>query len=108
MRAAVLGYAMRAASSPRNTPGHVPPQPWEKVVAVTFGIMFVAALLGLAIMFPEPKPFQYTVFRIVLALACGGVAAVIPGFLAVNMDAKGLVIRAGGALAVFILVYFWN
>jgi Tfp pilus assembly protein PilF len=62
----------------------------------------------LAIAFPQPTSFHYEVFRIVLAIACGGVAAVIPGFLAVTMDAKGLVIRAGGALAVFLLVYFFS
>jgi hypothetical protein len=44
----------------------------------------------------------------VLSLACGGVAAVIPGFLAVSMDKAGIAIRAGGALAVFLLVYFFN
>src|SRR5215470_5619497 len=102
------GTDMSAGPSPSNTSGHVSPQPWEKIAAYVFGVMFIAALLVLAIAFPEPKPFQYTVFRIVLALAGGGVAAVIPGFLAVSMDAKGLAIRAGGALAVFLLVFFFN
>jgi hypothetical protein len=94
------------SSTPKSTPAS--PQTWEKIVAFTFGVIFVAALLILAIAFPQPTAFQYQVFRIVLALACGGVAAVIPGFLAVNMDSKGLIIRAGGALAVFLLVYFFS
>src|SRR5207302_5923870 len=67
-----------------------------------------AAMLVLAIAFPQPTAFQYEMFRIVLAVACGGVAAVIPGFLAVSMDKMGIAIRAGGALAVFLLVYFFN
>jgi hypothetical protein len=95
-----------AARSPGNVPAHVPQHTWERIASVVFGVMFVMAILVLAIAFPKPSSFQYEVFRIVLAIACGGVAAVIPGFLAVNMDAKGLMIRAGGALAVFLLVYF--
>jgi hypothetical protein len=66
------------------------------------------ALLVLAVVFPEPTPFQYQVFRIVLTLACAGVAAVIPGFLALRNDTAGLLLRAGGALAVFVLVYLQN
>jgi len=95
---------MGAAPSPDHTPHPVTPQPWEKIAVFAFGVLFVAAMLVLAIALPEPKPFQYTVFRIILALAGGGVAAVIPGFLHVSMDAKGLAIRAGGALAVFPLI----
>src|SRR5215813_4281404 len=99
---------MSAARSPTPRPRHSAPQTWEKVAGFAFGVLFVAALLVLAIAFPQPTSFQYEVFRIVLAIACGGVAAVIPGFLALSMDAKGVVIRAGGALAVFLLVYFFS
>lgn len=82
---------------------------WEKIAAFVFGVIFVTALLSIAIVFPEPTPFQYQVFRIILALACAGVAAVIPGLLDLRTDSlMGLVIRAGGALAVFVLVYLVN
>src|SRR5207249_652829 len=47
----------------------------------------------------------YQVFRIVLALAAGGVGAVIPGILNVNIPK---VLTAGGALAVFVVVYFYS
>jgi hypothetical protein len=79
------------------------PVDWEKVVAVIFGVVFVATMLIIAVEFPNPTPFQYTTFRIVLALACAGVASVIPGVLNVNI---GTWLRAGGALAVFAVVYF--
>ena len=88
---------MKASSLPGNI-----------IVAFAFGAIIVVAILALAILFPEPTSFQYEVFRIVLAIACGGLAAVIPGFLTVRIDALGIAIRAGGALAVFILVYFFN
>ena len=78
---------------------------WQRIVAFAFGVVFAVALLVLAIMFPTPTPFQYLVFRIVLAMAVSGVAAMIPGFLEVNVPG---VVRAGGALAVFVIVFFYN
>ena len=82
----------------------VMPKHVETILAFVFGVVFVSVLLGVAFLVPEPKPFQYTVFRIVLALAAAGVAAVIPGILMVN-PWKWL--RAGGAFAVFVIVYFY-
>jgi hypothetical protein len=77
----------------------------ERLLAFAFGVIFVAVLLLLAIFFPNPTPFQYQVFRVVLSLAAGGVASMIPGFLTLRV-ANWL--RAGGALAVFAIVYFYN
>ena len=96
------------------------PQPpdsfWEKMLASAerlgprmavfmFGIAFVITLLVLAVKFPKPTPFQYVVFRIVLALAAAGIAAFIPGFLDVKLSTF---LRAGGAFAVFAIVYFFS
>ncbi len=79
------------------------------IVAFVFGVTFVVTLIILAIKFPHPTPFRYNVFRIVLALAAAGVAAMIPGFinLAFNPTTEFLV-RAGGAIAVFVIVFFFN
>ena len=77
----------------------------QQVLAFGFGIVFVITLLVLALAVPRPTPFQYTIFRVVLALAVAGVAAMIPGFLQVTISA---LLRAGGALAVFVIVYFYN
>jgi hypothetical protein len=77
----------------------------QQITAFTFGAIFVTALLVLAVKFPEPTSFQYMVFRIVLALAAGGVSAMIPGFLKVEVKPG---VRAGGALAVFVVVFFFN
>jgi len=73
------------------------------VIATTFGVVFIMALLGLAIFFPEPSPFQYTVFRVVLALASAGVATAIPGLLDVRI---GEIATASGAIGIFLIVYF--
>ncbi len=78
-------------------------------IAFGFGVAFVVALLCLAVVFPTPTVFQYNVFRIVLSLAAAGVAAMIPGFIELKLSTiAGLLIRAGGALAVFVIVFFFN
>jgi hypothetical protein len=76
------------------------------LLAFGFGVAFIILLLMLAIAFPNPTAFQYLVFRIVLSLAAAGFAGVIPGFieLKIKPNAKFL-IHAGGALAVFVMVY---
>jgi len=78
---------------------------WERIAIFAFGAIFVVALLLLAVVFPKPTPFQYTVFRIVLALAAAGVATLVPGIIEVKYKT---IIRAGGALAVFVIVYFFG
>lgn len=77
----------------------------QKVTAVVSGIIFLIILLVLAILFPTPKPFPYTVFRIVMAIATAAFAATIPGFLEVKISG---VVRATGAIAVFAIVYFFS
>ena len=73
--------------------------------AFSFGVVFVIVLLAMAIFFPNPTAFQYTIFRSVLSLAAAGVAAMIPGFITISISNW---LRAGGALAVFAVVYFYN
>lgn len=80
-------------------------KPQERIVAFVFGVVFVLLIMAIALWLPNPTPFQYTVFRIVLALAAAGVAAMLPGFLEVTVKTW---IRAGGALAVFVIVYFYS
>ncbi len=81
----------------------------KTVLAFAFGVSFILGLVILALLVPNPTPFQYTVFRVILSLAAAGVAAVIPGFIELNMKAGArFVIHAGGAIAVFVIVYFVN
>lgn len=81
----------------------------QAVLAFVFGVMFLALLLALVILFPNPTPAQFLFFRITIALAAGGIAAVIPGFLDLKLSfGKRLAITAGGALAVFVIVFFYN
>ena len=73
--------------------------------AYIFGIIFLVVIIVIAIFIPHPSYFQYTVFRIVLALAAAGVIAMVPGFFDLEI---GNILRAGGAGAVFATVFFFS
>lgn len=76
----------------------------ERRWAVICGVVFVAAILVIALFISEPTQFQYTVFRIVLALAAAGFVSMTPGFIEAKV---GNAVKAGGALAVFLVVFFY-
>ena len=78
---------------------------WETLAAGAIGIVFLSLLLSIAIFIPNPTEFQLFVFRIVLALAAGAFGALIPGFIEVEFKNW---LRAGGALALFAIVFFLN
>lgn len=76
---------------------------WERVAMFVSGIVLIGALLWIALVNPSPTNFQYTIFRVVLALGGGAFAALIPG--TINFKYRDFV-RAGGALAVLAIIYF--
>jgi hypothetical protein len=75
----------------------------EKILIFGFGVVFVTVILALAFAFPHPTSFQYNIVRIILALSAAAVATLLTGFLSVQVADY---IKAGGALAVFVIVYF--
>ncbi len=77
----------------------------EKVAAFSFGVIFLAVMLGLALTVPNPTESQWQIFRVVLAAAAAGATVFLPG--AVSLDVRPS-LRASGALAVFALVYWFN
>ena len=80
-------------------------QQWDKVAAFTFGVVFVAVMLVVSLYAPNPTDSQFFVFRVVLAAAAAGVGAVIPGLIKVNVGGH---VRAGGAIALFVVIYWFN
>lgn len=81
---------------------------WEKVAGFVFGVVFTIVLLVLVVWIPNPTATQYTVFKTVLALSGAGVGAILAGFIQVEGTLSKLSIRAGGALVLFVLVYFFS
>ncbi len=78
---------------------------WQQIIAFTFGIIFLSLVVAIALAIPNPTKFQYVIFKSLLSLSAAGIAAMIPGFLQVTVSNA---VRAGGALAVFVVVYFYN
>jgi hypothetical protein len=77
--------------------------------AFVFGAVFICALLVLAVAIPNPTDQQFEIFRIVIAIAVAGAAAVIPGVLDARLrQGRGLAITASGAFAVFVITYFYS
>jgi hypothetical protein len=78
-------------------------------LAFAFGCVFIMIVLVLAFASGGQNDQLTEMLRIVLALAGGGVGAVIPGFLDLRMKAgTKWAVHAGGGLAVFIVLYFWS
>lgn len=77
----------------------------ERLLSTLFGGGFLIALLIIAIFIPDPTPQQYNIFRIVIAVAAAGFVSMFPGFINVEI---GKWVKAGGALAVFVLVFFYD
>ncbi|HEY1778831.1 MAG TPA: hypothetical protein VGG79_00020 [Roseiarcus sp.] len=78
-------------------------------LALLFGCVALAIVLWLAFRAPTLSEQQFEILRVVLALAGGGVGAVIPGFLDVSVTpSTKFALRAGGASALFVVLYFWS
>lgn len=70
-------------------------------LAFVFGVIFLTAMLVFATVIPNPSEFSQWVFVVVTSLAGAGIGAVIPGILKITLPYA----RAGGALAIFLLVF---
>lgn len=74
----------------------------DRLLAFGFGVVFVSVLLYLATVEKNPTPLAIRTYVTVLALAAAGIGAILPGFLEVKHKHW---LRAGGGLALFVLVY---
>src|SRR5262245_20700606 len=73
--------------------------------AFWFGVLFVTALLVPSFVFPGPSPFTYSLVPSFLGLTATGVLAGIPGF---SRATVGTSIKAGAAMAIFVIVFFFS
>jgi hypothetical protein len=80
---------------------------WEKIVGFIFGVAFVTALLILSVFIPNPTPSQYSTFQTILALAAAGVGGILAGTIQVKGSIQKWSVRAGGAIALFVIVFFF-
>ncbi len=84
----------------------------QEIVAWASGVVFFLLLFGIAaysvVTGKQIVGGALLLFRIIIAVTGAAFAAVIPGFLNVNMKLPTTVISAGGALAAFVILYFFN
>jgi hypothetical protein len=81
---------------------HIMNKDTQKTFSFIFGVVFLIILLIITVLIPNPTKYQENIFWVVLALAGGGAVAAFPGFIEVKF---GNWLRAGGALAVFAVIY---
>jgi VIT1/CCC1 family predicted Fe2+/Mn2+ transporter len=103
-----IGIVVKRETIMASEEPSVRPHLWEKIAIFVFGVVFLVVLLGIAIFVPNPTEFQLFVFRVVLALVSAAIAALVPGFLNIESQVYRSSIRAGGAIAVFVIVYLVN
>ena len=81
-------------------------QNWERIVVYTAGFLFIGLIAFLVIRNqPIADPNFVTFIRIILSVLIAAMGATIPGMLNVNFSKKGVLIRASGALALFVITY---
>lgn len=81
----------------------------EKYAIFLFGVIFLAVILTIVLLIPTPTLTQFFTFRLILALAAGGVGALIPGFIQFeHVLSHGPLVRGGGAVAFAATVWFSN
>ncbi|MCE4058566.1 COR domain-containing protein [Pseudomonas sp. Au-Pse12] len=81
---------------------------WEKII-VTFSLVLFLALFGYLLVRNTPIDSSLMVaFRIVMSLLVAVFGATVPGYINVGFSAKGLTVRAAGAIALFVLTYVYT
>jgi hypothetical protein len=91
------------------TPGpsdlHEQERPWKLITLFAFAVVGFGTLLLITQIDPHPSQTNWYIYLTVLALAAGGVAALLPG--AINFEVPGS-LKAGGALAVVALIFYFG
>lgn len=81
-------------------------QTWEKIVVYVTGLLFIGLIAFLVIRNEPIADPNFAVFiRIILSTLLAAMGATIPGMLSVDFSKGGMAIRAGGALALFVITY---
>jgi hypothetical protein len=71
-------------------------------------MVFFIGIPAISLVVRNPSGFQKGVFRTYLALAAAAAGAGLPGFVTFQEKSTSVEVSAGGALALFLIVFFWN
>jgi len=91
------------------SPSKYKPATWERITIIVVGISLIG-LIAFLVVRNEPfaDPNLVVAARGLLSLAISILGATIPGFLNVGWKGMGLAVRAGGALALFVLTFMYT
>ena len=78
------------------------------IILLILGIIILTTIIIIALKIPDPTAFQLWTFRIIAGLGAACLGAIIPGFVELGGDIGEIAIRAGGAIALFIIIYLIN
>ena len=78
------------------------------IVLLSMGIVIIITVVIMAVKIPQPTVFQFWVFRVLLSLGAADLGSIIPGFINFTGNIGEIAIRAGGAIALFLVVYLIN
>ena len=92
----------------RTTITQANPQ-FDRIAATCAALIIVGLAVFLLIRNEDiTDPRLFFLLRVVLSFSTATLGATIPGFLEVGWSGRGLAIRAGGALALFVLTFLYT
>ncbi len=77
-------------------------------IMLALGIVIIAIIIVISLKIPNPTKSQFWIWRVITSLGAACIGAVIPGFVEIDGSINEIVVRAGGALALFLVVYLLN
>ena len=82
---------------------------FDRVASIAAGLT-VLGLAGFLLIRNQPiaSPQLFFTLRVILSFGVATLGATIPGFLNVKWSGAGLVVRTGGALALFVLTFVFT
>lgn len=100
------GFDMEAAPDKYKVPK------WQLITSVAIGVISLISSVIIALALPNPTIYQVFILRGLFAISLASIASIIPGFLNLNVGAGGakayFAIYAGGAIAIFVLIWLFN
>lgn len=92
-----------------RTAANRPTLAFDRVAGTLAGLVIILLTVFLLIRNePIADPRLFFTLRVVLSFSAATLGATIPGFLNVDWSGGGLVVRAGGALALFVLTFMYT
>jgi hypothetical protein len=102
-------FQLKRERSMANAAARQPNTQFDRIAAICAALVIVGLVVFLLIRNEEiADPRLFFALRLVLSFGTAVIGATIPGFLAVGWSASGLTVRAGGALALFVLTYLYT